>query len=95
MEKLRGKLCSLMLICPLTRLFIRQITHHLSLSEQLLQPEVMITPYLIDEINHWVLDPYFLTCEREFQRIGEIDLDFHPRQTLGNSVIEYHTGNIG
>ena len=92
LEKLRGKLCSLMLICPLTRLFIRQLTHHLTLSEKLLQPEVMLTPELMSEIEEWIEDPYFLNCEREFNRIGEIDLDFRPRQTVTNGIIEYHTG---
>ena len=94
LEKLRGKLCSLMLVCPLTRLFIRQITHHLTLAENLLQPEVMLTPELMDEITQWVVDPYFLTCEREFNRIGEVDLDFKPKQTTEDGVIEYHTGTV-
>lgn len=92
LEKLRGKLCSLMLICPLTRLYIRHLTHQLSLSEQLLQPEVMLTPFVMDEIRQWINDPYFLTCEREFNRIGEMDLDFHPRITTPSGVIEFHTG---
>ena len=92
LEKMRGKLCSLALICPLTRLYIREITHILSLAEKLLQPEVIITPDLIDELNVWLKDPLFLDTSRPFCQVGEIDLDFRPRITTPQGVIEYHTG---
>ena len=82
LEKMRGKMCSLALVCPLTRLYIRQITHALALAESLVQPEVALTPELMDELNVWVQDPLFLESRRPFDRIGEIDLDFRPIITL-------------
>ena len=94
LEKLRGKLCSLNLICPLTRLYIRECNHLLALSEGILQPDVMVTPDLLDELQVWAEDPFFLDCERDFDRVGEVDLEFHPKVTLDNSVVEYHTGKI-
>ena len=92
LEKMRGKMCSLALVCPLTRLYIRQITHALSLAESLVQPEVALTPELMDELNHWVQDPLFLDSCRPFEKIGEIDLDFRPVITTPQGIIEYHTG---
>ena len=92
LERLRGKLCSLNLICPLTRLYIRECNHLLGLSEGILQPDVMVTPELIDELTIWATDPFFLDCERAFDRVGEIDLEFRPKITQGSSIIEYHTG---
>ena len=92
LEKMRGKLCSLSIICPLTRLYIREITHLLCLAERLLQPEVIVTPGLIDELNVWLSDPLFLDSCRPFNRVGEIDLDFKPQITTPYGLIEYHTG---
>ena len=95
LEKMRGRMCSLALVCPLTRLYIRQITHALSLAENLLQPEVALTPELMDELNVWRSDPLFLDSSRPFSKVGEIDLDFRPRITTAQGVIEYHSGKIG
>ena len=92
LEKLRGKFCSLALVCPLTRLNIRSITHTLTLSENLLQPEIQLTPAVIDELNTWLNDPFFLEAERPFNKIGEKDIIFRPRTTVPDGVIEYHTG---
>ena len=92
LEKMRGKMCSLALVCPLTRLYIRQITHALSLAESLVQPEVALTPELMEELHVWMDDPLFLDNRRPFDRIGEIDLDFRPVITTPQGVIEYHTG---
>ena len=92
LEKMRGKMCSLALVCPLTRLYIRQITYALSLAENLVQPEVALTPDLIDELNIWMSDPLFLDSSRPFNQIGEMDLDFRPKITTPHGVIEYHTG---
>ena len=92
LEKMRGRMCSLALVCPLTRLYIRQITYALSLAENLLQPEVPLTPDLMDELNVWKSDPLFLDSRRPFNKIGEIDLDFHPRITTPHGIIEYHSG---
>ena len=94
LEKMRGRMCSLALVCPLTRLYIRHITHVLSLSEHLLQPEVLLTPDLMDELNVWLNDPLFLDSSRPFKKVGEIDLDFKPRLTTAEGVIEYHTGRV-
>ena len=94
LEKMRGRMCSLALVCPLTRLYIRQITHSLSLAEGLLQPEVALTPDLMDELQVWGTDPLFLDSSRSFAKVGEIDLDFHPRITTNAGVIEYHSGKF-
>ena len=94
LEKLRGKFCSLALVCPLTRLNIRAITHVLTLHESLLQPEVLLTPSVIDELNTWLSDPFFLDAERPFNKIGEKDIIFRPRITLPQGVVEYHTGKF-
>ena len=92
LEKLRGKLCSLNIICPLTRLYIRESTRLLSLSEGILQPDVMVTPELFDELTVWEEDPYFIDCERDFDQVGELDFDFSPSIKRGATKIEYHTG---
>ena len=92
LEKLRGKFCSLALICPLTRLNIRAITHALKYNEYLMQPEVQLTPPIIDELYVWLQDPLFLDARRSFNKIGEKDIIFRPRNTLPEGVVEYHTG---
>ena len=94
LEKLRGKFCSLALVCPLTRLNIRSITHALRLHESLLQPEVLLTPAIMNELETWLNDPFFLESKRPFNKIGEKDIVFRPRFTVGAGVIEYHTGKF-
>ena len=94
LEKLRGKLCSLALVCPLTRLNIRAMTHSLTLNEALIQPELQLTPALMSELETWLNDPLFLDAERPFNRIGEKDIIFRPKLTVADGVIEYHTGNL-
>ena len=90
--KLRGKFCSLALICPLTRLFIRSITHLLRFNEEILQPEVLLTPEVLDELTTWLHDPFFLDARRPFNKIGESDIIFRPRTTTSEGIVEYHTG---
>ena len=92
LEKLRGKLCSLALVCPLTRLNIRAMTASLTLGEQLLQPDIQLTPAIIEELETWLYDPFFLEAERPFDKIGEKDIVFKPRTTVASGIIEYHTG---
>ena len=92
LEKLRGKLCSLALVCPLTRMTIRAMTHLLSLNEQLVQPEVQLTPSVMSELEMWLNDPLFLEAERPFNKIGETDIIFRPRTTFAEGVVEFHTG---
>ena len=92
LEKLRGKFCSLALVCPLTRLNIRSITHALMLHEGLLQPEILLTPAIMSELETWLTDPFFLEARRPFNKIGEKDIVFRPRLTTPNGIVEYHTG---
>ena len=92
LEKLRGKLCSLALVCPLTRLNIRAMTHVLRFNEEILQPEVQLTPAVLDELNTWLNDPFFLDARRPFNKIGEKDIIFRPQTTVPEGIIEYHTG---
>ena len=92
LEKLRGKFCSLALVCPLTRLNIRAITHALTLNETILQPELFVSPDIIDELMTWLEDPFFLDASRPFDKIGEKDIVFRPHITTPVGVIEYHTG---
>ena len=92
LEKLRGKLCSLALICPLTRMTIRSMTHLLSLSEHLVQPDIQLTPNVLAELETWLLDPLYLNAERPFNKIGETDIIFRPRTTLPCGTLEFHTG---
>ena len=76
LEKLRGKLCSLALVCPLTRLNIRAMTHILRYNEEILQAEVLLTPAVMDELETWLHDPFFLQAKRPFSKIGEKDIIF-------------------
>ena len=92
LEKLRGKFCSLALICPLTRMNIRAITHTLTFNEHILQPEVQLTPSVLDELYTWLEDPLFLDANRPFNKIGEKDIIFRPRTTVTGGIIEFHTG---
>ena len=92
LEKLRGKFCSLALVCPLTRLNIRAITHALTLHENLLQPEIQLTPSVMSELETWLTDPFFLDARRPFSKIGEKDIVFRPKLTLPTGIVEYHTG---
>ena len=92
LEKLRGKFCSLALVCPLTRLNIRAITHALTLYEHILQPEVQLTPAIMSELETWLNDPFFLDAQRPFDKIGEKDIIFRPKLTTSDGLIEYHTG---
>ena len=94
LEKLRGKFCSLALVCPLTRLNIRAITHVLALNEHILQPELLLTPSVLAELETWLTDPFFLDARRPFNKVGEKDIVFRPRLTTPVGVIEYHTGNF-
>ena len=58
----------------------------------LIQSEVLLTPYLIDEMTEWLENPFFLESERPFNRVGEHDIIFRPKITQPEGVIEYHTG---
>lgn len=94
LERLRGKLCSLALVCPLTRMTIRSMTHVLSISEHLVQPEIQLTPPVLEELETWLNDPLFLDAQRPFDKIGETDIIFRPQITLPQGVVEYHTGQF-
>ena len=90
LEKLRGRLVSISLVCPLSRLYIREMNRLLQIGEEylhvklfqsqnfnlsfILKYELMITPDLVEELLTWLHDPYFLDSCRNFSEVHEKDI---------------------
>ena len=97
LERLRGRLVSISLVCPLARLYIREMNQALQYGEEALlvitlwknfsyfkfQYELQITPDLLEEIETWIKDPYFLESRRNFTEVHEQDIKLF----YGNIII--------
>ena len=88
MEKLRGKLVSVMLVCPLARLYIREMNAHLAAAEAQLHTSIKGSVELGVELHHWRNNPHMLDHENDMHRHNEIDII----PISGKISAEYMTG---
>ena len=80
---------SLLLICPLVLLYIREMTNRLTIAESKLESTIPMDADLLTELREWEDNPVFLNSERKFQDKGETDIIF---DTTNEEHQEYMTG---
>ena len=88
LEKLRGKLVSVLLVCPLARLYIREMNAHLAEAEKQLQTSIKGSVELGVELHHWRNNKHMLDHENNMHRHQEIDII----PVTGKISAEYMTG---
>ena len=54
----------------------------------------MITPDLVEELETWYKDPYFLNCERKFGAVHEKTVKIGYDPFLVENEMTIHTGNF-
>ena len=88
LEKLRGKLVSILLVCPLARLYIREMNAHLAEAEKQLRASIKGSVELGVELHHWRNNKHMLDHENDMHRHEEIDII----PVKGKISAEYMTG---
>ena len=88
LERLRGKLISILIVCPLAKLYIREMNRVLAEHEAQLSEVIQCDLALEMELRQWHQNPIMLDHENDLHRHGEIDLI--PKEGLIDG--EYMTG---
>ena len=83
-------LISILIVCPLARLYIREMNAALQHAEENLLESFSGSVELSVELHHWKNNPHMLDHENNFHRYKEIDLI--PRS--GKIDAEYMTGML-
>ena len=74
LERLRGKLISILIVCPLAKLYIREMNRVLAAAELTLTPVLKADTALELELRHWKNNPIMLDHENDLHRTGEMDI---------------------
>jgi len=77
-----------MLVCPLARLYIREMNAHLAIAEEQLHTSIKGSVELGVELHHWRNNPHMLDHENDMHRHSEIDII----PESGKISAEYMTG---
>jgi len=63
-----------MIVCPLAKLYIREMNRVLAAAEITLEPVIQADNALELELRHWKNNPIMLDHENDLHRTGEMDL---------------------
>ena len=74
LEKLRGMLISIAMVCPLARLYIREMNRALQHAEDYLQDSIISDPALAAELEVWRDRPLMLDHQNDMHRHAEMDI---------------------
>ena len=90
LERLRGKLISILIVCPLAKLYIREMNRVLAEHEAEMS-EIIQSDFALEmELRQWQQNPIMLDHENDLHRHGEIDLIPEEGKIDG----EYMTGKL-
>lgn len=94
LEKFRGMAISLSLICPLSLLYIREMTRVLTTAGQRLQFDFETDHLLREELKSWDTEHFLIDARRNFGQVQEKDivmgkiLDYTPEYMSGKYKYE-------
>ena len=78
LEKFRGMAISVNSVCPLSLLYIKEMTRALMKGEKDLDCNIPVNKRLTAELEEWDRHPEFLENSRPFKGVNEKDVILHP-----------------